>query len=461
MKWFIKWSTEILLFGVRALIFWLLFYIPAVFVFLSGAVTFQNMHSLWQFMLMLSVYLAVTMVIFYYLGRLFALGRKTGWSVYSDGFLSLAVLSWGVWIVLSTDIAKMLSQFLWTLTVGWAMPVYYAADRMFGENINYYKYIFIMFWALVAVALFFGMRQKHIKQPRRKKVTLAAAALVFVMVLSFNVSAIIWVCTPRMFSEQTYPAVDGATASIPFGQVLARELLGKDAFQAQKYVDFNTTHNAYVNLIEKRADIIFAAEPSVEELALAESNGVKLKLTPIGMDAFVFIVNNKNPVQGLTIEQIRQIYTGEITNWKELGAGTDKEIIAYQRSQNSGSQTIMENVVMKGLVMMDAPTEEKPDAMGGMIEAVADYENAQNAIGYTVYYYANEMNKNENIKFLAVNGVECSKENIRAKTYPFAGPLYAITRENDESENTVRLLEFIVSSKGQKLVEKGGFVAIG
>jgi len=328
-----------------------------------------------------------------------------------------------------------------------------------GSAIHYYKYVFIAFWALISLSMFFGLRQKYIQNPLGKRLRKSAFIALAALMVSMNIPTIINGLTPHMFNEQSYPKVDGATAAIPLGQTLAQKLLGKDIIEAQEYVKFNTTHDAYVNLINKNADIIFAAEPSDEELSLAEQNDVKLKLTPIGMDAFVFIVNKRNPIENLTIEQIRMIYSGQVTNWKDIDSVTDIDIIAYQRSKNSGSQTLMESVVMKGLQMMDAPKEYTPGLMGGMMDVI-DYKNSQDAIGYTVYYYATEMNRKENVKFLAINSIPCNKDTIRSKQYPFSGPLYSVTRENDESESTQKLLKFLLSDEGQKLVEKGGFVPI-
>ena len=73
------------------------------------------------------------------------------------------------------------------------------------------------------------------------------------------------------------------------------------------------------NLINGRVDIIFALAPSEQQLAEAKRLGKELKLTPIGKEAFVFFVNEKNPVKSLTADEIKGIYSGEITNWKEVG----------------------------------------------------------------------------------------------------------------------------------------------
>ena len=87
----------------------------------------------------------------------------------------------------------------------------------------------------------------------------------------------------------------------------------------------------YKNLIDKKVDVIFAAEAAKEDLEYAKSQNVELKIIPTTSSAFVFIVNTENPVENLTLEQVQKIYKGEITNWKEVG-GNDEEIIPYQSS---------------------------------------------------------------------------------------------------------------------------------
>ena len=451
----LKWLKEVAMFVVRILVFAALFYIAGAFINMSLDSAFSNSKNLWQPLIYLSVYLFVIMVFFYYLGLLFSIFANESWSIWLDSAFCIAITAWGSITIIREDIAKIAGGMFWGLANGLAHPVYAVIYEITGNNINYYKYVFIGFWLLISLAMFMGLRQKYI----RKQLKLSAVILLSVLSLSINTPTIINIFTPHMFDKQSYPKIDGATAAIPLGQTLAERLLGKDVVEAKNYVKFNTTHDAYVNLINKNADLIFAAEPSDEEISLAEQNGIKLKLTSVGMDAFVFIVNNENPINDLTIEQIRKIYSGHITNWKDIDGVTDLDIMAYQRSKNSGSQTLMENVVMKGLQIMEAPSERKPGDMVSIIDAI-DYKNSENAIGYTVYYFANEMYKKENIKFLAVNGIPCNKDTIRSKEYPFSGSLYAVTRENDESESTKKLLEFLLTEKGQDYIEIGGFVPV-
>lgn len=263
------------------------------------------------------------------------------------------------------------------------------------------------------------------------------------------------------FTKDTYPRVDGSTATMPLSENLAASLLSITPEEAKNYIKHNTTHNAYENLIGGKADIIFVTEPSEEELSMADLKGIELEVIPVVKEAFVFLVNKDNPVTDISAEDIRAIYQGKINNWKELG-GPDKEIIAYQRPENSGSQTLMQNQVMKGLQMADAPTELKPSAMMGLIDVIASYDNSDKAIGYSVYYYANSMYSKNMVKFINVDGVEPNNENISSGKYPFTSAYYAVIRRSEpENSNAIRLLSFILSEEGQKLAEDSGYVPLG
>ncbi len=262
------------------------------------------------------------------------------------------------------------------------------------------------------------------------------------------------------FTKESYPRIDGSTATIPLSEKLASELLSMSAEEAKKFIKHNTTHNAYENLLEGKADIIFVTEPSEDELNMAATRGIELEVIPVVKEAFVFLVNKSNPVDRLSLEEIKDIYQGKITNWKEVG-GPDKEIMAYQRPDNSGSQTLMQNKVMKGLTMAKAPTELKPAGMGGLIEAVASYDNSDSAIGYSVYYYANTMYLKDTVKFVKVNGVEPDNETIIKDKYPITSAYYAVLKKTEsENSNARKLLKWTLSNEGQKLAEAAGYVPV-
>lgn len=275
-----------------------------------------------------------------------------------------------------------------------------------------------------------------------------------------EVNRLVWrsVHPAPIFSPEEFPKVDGSTATEPFVEAVASAMMALPKGQVEEKITHHKTHEAYVKLINKEVDVIFVSQPSDDELALAKENGVELDVQPILKEAFVFFVNKKNPVNSLTTEQIQNIYSGVFTNWKAVG-GKDQEIVAYQRNQNSGSQTVMEKVFMKGLTIKSAPTKEV-SSMVGMVDVVAEYENAENAIGYSFNYFATTMYRKGSIKLLAVDGVAPTKETILSDQYPVIVNGYLVTRKGDVTENTQTMIEWLKTDAGKKAVEEGGFVTV-
>ena len=179
---------------------------------------------------------------------------------------------------------------------------------------------------------------------------------------------------------EDWPLTDCSTSTRPVRDLVAYKLLGvpykwevdwmsgttyiiqpdfsgtKTSFSYNDFVaknHFSGTHEAYMNLMEGKTDVIIASRDiSRNEKASSKELGVELETAPLAIDALVFIVNPRNPVKNLTSDQVRKIYTGEITNWKEVG-GVDHAITPYIRNADSGSQEKMEMLVMKGLTMID------------------------------------------------------------------------------------------------------------
>ena len=254
------------------------------------------------------------------------------------------------------------------------------------------------------------------------------------------------------------PKMDGATALYPLYSAIAQAVYPENHYEPyDSAVMVNQTHEAYSNLINGKVDLIFAAGPSDQQISRAESKGIELKLTPIGKEAFVFFVNSKNEIDRLTLQQIKDIYAGKITNWSELGGGND-EIRAFQRPEDSGSQTALQRL-MGDTPIMEAPSEDVATGMGGIIHEVSQYKNYKNAIGYTFRYYSNEMVRNEEIKLLAIDGVEPTKNTIRTNSYPITSQFYIVTRGEAEG-NVQALIDWVLSEQGQELIEQAGYVPI-
>ena len=252
------------------------------------------------------------------------------------------------------------------------------------------------------------------------------------------------------------PRIDGATAMYPLYSSFVRAVY-PEIDTIESIVQCNTTSEAYRRLIDGETDVIFCYEPSQSDRNAIAEKGKRFNLTPIAKDAFVFIVNEKNVLNTITHGQIRDIYSGRTTNWRDI-SGVDEPVIAYQRRENSGSQTVFQSI-MRGdrLARPILDGEFIPMGMVGMISKVtSDFYNYNSAIGYTFLFYLTQMAGDAGIKVLAVDGVAPTRQNIQNNTYPFVQTVYAITTGN-ESENTKKFIEWILSEQGQELVAKTGY----
>lgn len=263
------------------------------------------------------------------------------------------------------------------------------------------------------------------------------------------------ISTEPLYTDKNYPKVDGSTATAPLAEAFEANFKGKKIDEVN--VEHSKTHKAYEKLINKELDLILVTSPSEDEEKLAEKSNVELEVTKVVNEGFVFFLNKNNPVDSLTVEQIQKIYSGEITNWKEVG-GNDEEIIAYQRPKNSGSQTGMLDLVMKDKKIKDAPKEDIAMSMSDIIDAVSNYDNKESAIGYSYYYYANTMYLSDEIKLLKVNGVEPNNDTIKNGEYPILTAYYIVNRKNDISSEAESLKENMLSTRGQKVAEEAGYV---
>jgi len=292
--------------------------------------------------------------------------------------------------------------------------------------------------------------------------------------------------------SKDYPILDGGTSAYPLYAAVANEVYEVDYLEdLGQYLFCSRTAIAYEKLIEGFVDIIFVAQPSDLQLHSARDAGIELELTPIAKDAFVFFVNDRNPVNGLSVEQIRNIYLKKITNWREVG-GNDHRILPFQREPDSGSQTAMEKEVMKG-EKLHPTLGAISEGMDGMYFEVAQYRDQEESIGYSFRFFTEEMVRKvlsekmeeleslsqyppesserevreqylellKPVKLLAVDGIEPSIENIRNGTYPFTISVYAVTTEKSNPRSK-EIIDWMLSPQGQELIEKTGFVgAVG
>ena len=243
-----------------------------------------------------------------------------------------------------------------------------------------------------------------------------------------------------ILSVDEFPITDGSTACIPLIAQIMADTTGLDLETARSAVTTNTTAQAWRNLglygnnygDSVKLIIAYEAPESVKEELKADGDPLEQKA--IGRDALVFIVNEDNPVQSLTRQQLKDIYAGTITNWKDVG-GKDQEIIAFQR--------------------------RAPTAMGELVDSIAEYNNSANAIGFSVYYYIDQMYSKPGLRLLAVDGVTPSNETIADQSYPLCNEFYAAILQDSAADSPERkIYEWLSTDAGRSCIERSGYVAV-
>ncbi|MDR3053815.1 MAG: substrate-binding domain-containing protein [Zoogloeaceae bacterium] len=268
------------------------------------------------------------------------------------------------------------------------------------------------------------------------------------------------------------PVLDGAQAAFPVYAAFAgacysdlpplgeREMARyDDRDQKKDILSFTNTIRGFERLVEGKVDIFFGARLSPEQMKLAEKQGKELTLTPIGREAFVFFVNEANPVNALTSEQIRRIYSGAVKHWNEVG-GENHPVIAFQRPENSGSQTVMRYFM--GKTPLTPPLRDRyVGGMGGVMERVSEYRNAPSALGYSFRFFLTGMGAHQaassRVKMLAIDGISPTAENIASGKYPLVVNLYAVTVKDNPNPNVIPFVQWMTGEQGQELVEKTGY----
>ncbi|MFH1477441.1 MAG: phosphate ABC transporter substrate-binding protein [Verrucomicrobiota bacterium] len=243
--------------------------------------------------------------------------------------------------------------------------------------------------------------------------------------------------------------VDGSTTVGPIAKAFAEYYMGKHP-EVNITVSESGSGNGAKSLINAACDVATMSRPmKTSEKTAAQAAGILPIEHIVAMDGIAMVVHPGNSVEGLTIEQIRAIYTGETKNWKELG-GPDMPIVVISRDTNSGTYECFETLIMNKQKM--AGKTEYVGSNGAIRQRVM---STQGAIGYVGLAFR------EGVKALKVNGIEVSPETVVAKTYPVARPLYMYTNGRPSKDSP--LFDFINLSdtpEGKKIIQDTGFVPL-
>jgi phosphate transport system substrate-binding protein len=260
--------------------------------------------------------------------------------------------------------------------------------------------------------------------------------------------------------SEDLPVLDGATALYPVYAGVVNSVYDKNAYSPDIAICSNTT-NAYNRIINGQCDIIFAASASETQKQAAKNAGSELVFTPIGKEAFVFLVGKDNPIDNLSYRQIKNIYSGKTAYWNTLGWNGGGKIIAFMRQEGSGSQTGLQTI-MQGLpIQKPQPLPDKSLVGNGslMQQVSVSWNGVQPAIGYSYKYFATTMYPNSNSKLLKIDGVYPSINNISNSSYRFTYNFYAVTN-GEPTGNAQELIDWLLSPQGQDLIEKTGYIPL-
>lgn len=241
----------------------------------------------------------------------------------------------------------------------------------------------------------------------------------------------------ELFADGDFPVVDSSTARKPLVQNIYRFFCLDTGYGGAEPL-CSTTHGAWLNIADKKADIALLAAPTDEEKAYLAERGVEVEMKLYGGDGLVFIGNSACGVTDLTLDQVRAIFRGEITNWSELG-GADHAIRVLYRDDQSGSQRLFEKMVFKGEDVPDyeALGFERLDEMNTLVSACLDDPYA---IGYSIMTYLNDVYSNEALLAFSLNGYSATPENVRTGDYPLGTKGYVVIRSDEPEDSPARRL---------------------
>lgn len=264
-----------------------------------------------------------------------------------------------------------------------------------------------------------------------------------------------------------YPRINGSTSTLEIVQRLYGTMHDGDYNWYDYPAEPVKTVPAYEKLIDGELDLIFVPDASADILRLAKEKGVELEFKKVALEALVFITPYENTAENITEEQIRSIYLNYgIKSWAELN-GPNRELVPLCRNADSGSQSQLDNLILKGETMH--PDIEKNFVvmnMDSMLNMTAYYHHGgmdsgptdSYALGYTLYQYflfSKQFMGKDTLKMLSYNGVEPTAETIQNGSYPLNVSYYAVTRKNLPGDHSARkILSFLDAEEGKTMIDE-------
>jgi phosphate transport system substrate-binding protein len=252
-------------------------------------------------------------------------------------------------------------------------------------------------------------------------------------------------------------SVDGSTTMISLIQAWT-QAFKKQNPEVPISVTSDDSGGGIASLINRTTDLAASSrELTPEETKLAHSKGIRLKRYTVARDAVACIVNPKNKVPGLTLEQLEKIYTGEINDWQEVGGPKSLPIVRLTREQASGTHTFFQEHVLHGKDC--CKTAQIASSADQVIEKV---EKEPAAIGYVGLGHA--LQAHDKVEIVPLKLVATSEATTPSSTssigdYPLSRPLLLFSDEQPK-ESVRRFVDFCLSDQGQRLVPETGYIGV-
>lgn len=238
--------------------------------------------------------------------------------------------------------------------------------------------------------------------------------------------------------QRTAVTAAGSTAFQPFAEKLAEQFMAERS-------DIAVTVQGGGSALGVQAALSGAAQIGMADLVQLPPEAQALTAVVVARDGIAVVVNNKNSIKDLTMEQIRGIFNGQISNWKQLG-GADHGITVVSREAGSGTRSSFEKIVKDVTLTKDAIIQ---DSNGTIRETVAMDENA---VGYLSHGLLNEK-----IKAVTVHGTACTTEEVVAGRYPIVRPVYLLTK-GEPTGACKDFIDYVCSAEGQKTIKDSGLI---
>ena len=256
---------------------------------------------------------------------------------------------------------------------------------------------------------------------------------------------------PAMAAQQV--VINGSTTVLPVVQKAGESFMASHP-DVELSISGGGSGNGIKALIEKQCDIAMSSRDIKDkETDAAKKNGVTPNRVVVAIDAIVPVVNPANPVAALTSAQLRDIYAGKITNWKEVG-GEDLRIQVINRDEASGTREAFRTIVMDG-----TPFDRRSAVLSGTGQVRDVVSRSRGAIGYISLGFVDSLNAKTSVKAVSVNHVEASEKTVASGGYPISRDLYFFVK-GVPSQQAQDYIDYVTSEKMDKQIREAGFIPV-